>query len=100
MQFIATLEHDPDNCWARPDKEETAMAWITSLEDHAAEHDVDLHGAYATPNEHKFYFIMEADTFEAVSSFLGPPLLVDHDGHVAPVTSLADAADALLEEER
>lgn len=76
------------------------MGVISSLEDHAAENDVVLHGAYGTPNEHKFFFIMEADSFEAISSFLGPPLLTDHDGHVTPVTSLADAAEAVMGKER
>lgn len=98
MQFIATLEHDPDHCWARPENEEVSEEWIASLEDRTADHGVDLHGAYATPSEHQFYFLLEADAFEAVTAFLGPPLLQDHDGRVAPVLPLAEAPDTVLSE--
>lgn len=96
MIFVATLDHSPDNCWAR--KEETAREWIGGLERRAEEHGVDLHGAYATPNEHRFYFIVEADSFEAVTGFLGPPLLEDHDGHIAPVLPLGEAPDVVMED--
>lgn len=57
-----------------------------------------MHGAYATPNEHTFHFIMEVDSFEAVTGFLGPPILEDHDGHIAPVLTLGDSVDAVLKD--
>lgn len=98
MQFIATLTHDVEHCWASSEKEAAADEWIETMEDHAAEHDVDLRGAYVTPNEHTFYFIMEADTFEAVTAFLGPPLLTDHDGRIAPVMALSEAGDVVKDE--
>ena len=96
MQFIATLEHSPDNCWAR--KEDLAREWISGMEQRAEEHGVSLHGAYSTPNEHKFYFIMESDSIEAVSGFLGPPILEDHEGHIAPVMPLGDAPDVVMDD--
>ena len=98
MHFIATLEHSADRCWARDEHEEKAREWIGSMEERAEEHGVELHGGYVAPNEHTFYFVLEADSFEAVSGFLGPPLLQDHDGHVAPVLTLGQAVDTLLEE--
>ncbi len=52
MQFSATLDHD--HCWATPENEEMAEEWIANLEDRAADHGVDLHGAFATPSEHGF----------------------------------------------
>lgn len=98
MHYIATLEHSPEHCWAREDHEEKAREWIRSMDRRAEELGIELHGAYATPNEHEFYFVLEADGFEAVTEFLGPPLLQDHDGHVSPVLTLEEARDSLLEE--
>lgn len=44
------------------------------------------------------YFIMESDSFEAVTGFLGPPLLEDHDGHIASVLTLGESVDVVLED--
>lgn len=98
MRFIATLEHSPDNCWGREENRDLAREFTSELDQRAEEHDVELHGAYGTPNEHTFYFILEADSFEAVTGFLGPPILEDHDGHVAPVLPLSESVDAVLGE--
>jgi hypothetical protein len=51
-----------------------------------------------TPNEHKFYFFLEAETFDAISGFLGSPFLEDHDGHISPVLSFGEARATILEE--
>lgn len=98
VRFIATLEHTPDNCWTREEHAETARDWIGSMGERAGEHDVELHGSYVTPNEHALYFIMEADTFENVTSFLDSPFLEDHDGHVAPVMTVGRAEETLLQD--
>lgn len=98
MLFVATLRHSPDNCWARDEHEQKAKDWIAGISSKAEESGVELHGAYVTPNEHTFYFVLEADDFGSVTEFLGPPLLEDHDGHVAPVISFEQASERLLEE--
>ena len=98
MQFVATLTHSPENCWAREENEKKADEWITNMRSHAEEAGVDLHGAYVTPNEHAFYFVLESDSFESVTAFLGPPLLQDHDADISPVVSFEQAADVVLEE--
>ena len=98
MRFVATLTHSPDNCWARPENEEKADQWTEEMGSNAEAAGVELHGAYVTPSEHTFYFIIESDTFEAVTEFLGPPLLQDHDAHIAPVISFEQATDIVLEE--
>lgn len=41
---------------------------------------------------------MESDSFEAITGFLGPPLLEDHDGHIAPVLTLQDSIDVVLDD--
>lgn len=98
MQLIATLTHNPDHCWAREENEEVAKDWIAGMYDRAADLGVDLQGAYVTPNEHAFYFVLEAEEFDAVTTFLGPPLLTDHEAHIAPVLSFERAEEALLED--
>jgi hypothetical protein len=98
MRFVATLEHSPDNCWAREHNQDTARAWLGGLSHRAEEHGVALHGAYAAPNEHSFTFVMEAETFDAVSGFLGQPFLQDHDGDVVPVLSIEEVVDTVLED--
>lgn len=98
MHFVATLEHSADNCWAREENVDKARELQSTLTQRAEDHGVELHGAYATPSEHVFYFILEADTFEAVTAFLGRPILEDHDGHIAPVLPFGEAVDTVLEE--
>lgn len=98
MQFMATLKHSADNCWARAEHEETAKAWLTSIDDRAADHNVELHGAYVTPNEHTLYFLLESDSFQAISGFLDSPFLEDHDGHIAPVLTISEVEETILAE--
>ncbi|WP_331236036.1 DUF3303 family protein [Natronorarus salvus] len=89
------MTHSTENCWAREENEGKATEWIGGMEETAADADVEVHGAYVCPNEHTFYFVLEADSFEGVTAFLGPPLLTDHDAHVAPVVSFAEAERAV-----
>lgn len=99
MLFIATLSHDPEHCWVREENEAKARDWIANIDDNAEEHGVSLRGAYVTPSEHKFYLIVEADSFEAITRFLGPPFLPDHDGHIAPVLEVKEGVSAAFGEE-
>ena len=98
MQFIARLSHSPDNCWARKENEQKARDWIAEMESRAEKSEIELHGAYVTPSEHTFHFVVEADDFGAVSKFLGPPLLQDHEGHIAPVIPFERVDEVLLED--
>ena len=98
MHFIATLEHSADNCWAREEHADKPRELSATLDQRAEDHGVELHGSYMTPSEHKFYFILEADSFEAVTGFLGPPILQDHEGHVAPVLTFGEGVETVLED--
>jgi hypothetical protein len=95
VRYVVTMTHGTENCWARAENEEKAKKWIDGMEETAAEAGVEVEGAYVCPNEHTFYFVLEADSFEGVSTFLGPPLLTDHDAHVAPVISFGEAERAV-----
>lgn len=98
MRFIATLTHAPEDCWARGENRQKARTWIAEMDDRSRETGVDLQCAYVTPTEHTFYIVVESDSYEDVSEFLGSPLLEDHDGHIAPVLSLRDGPTAVFEE--
>jgi hypothetical protein len=98
MRFVATLSHSPDNCWAREQNEEMAREWIANVGQKAEENDVGLHAAYAAPNEHRFYFVLEADSFENVTRFLGPPALQDHDGDITPVLEFESVTESVLDD--
>jgi hypothetical protein len=95
VRYVVTMTHGTENCWARAENEEKAKKWIDGMEETASEAGVEVEGAYVCPNEHTFYFVLEADSFEGVSTFLGPPLLTDHDAHVAPVVSFGEAERAV-----
>lgn len=97
MRYIATLTHEPADCWARSENESRARKWIADLPDRADRHDVHLRCAYFTPSEHTFYIVVEADEYASVASFLGGPLLEDHDGNISPVLPLGDGSDVLFE---
>ena len=91
------MEHTPDNCWVRSENKEKADEWVDGMGERADETGVEVEGSYVAPNEHTFYFVLEADDFAAVSAFLGPPLLEDHDAHVSPVLTF-DETRTILEE--
>ena len=97
MMFMVTLAHTPDNCWARAENLEKAQEWVESMDQRADDAGVTVHGSFVAPNEHLFYFFLEAEEFIAVSEFLGPPLLQDHDADIVPVNSFGEV-DAMLEE--
>lgn len=95
--FNVTLVHSPDNCWARPENEEKTDQWLEGMDQRAADAGVDVRGSYDAPNEHTFFFTLEADSFQAVSKFLGPPLLQDHKADIVPILTFGEV-DAVLEE--
>jgi len=89
--FVATLTHPPELCLANPSYKEGAKKWIQSMRESSKKLGVTIHGAYSTPNEHTFYFVLESDNFKAVSDFLSPPMLTHHTGRVSPVVPLEEA---------
>lgn len=94
MQFIAKLTHSPDNCWARDEHQGKASEMADRLATAEDTFGVSVHGAYVAANEHTFHLVLEADSFEAVTSLLGPPLLQDHAADIIPVTTIEGAMEA------
>jgi hypothetical protein len=93
MLLHVTLEHTPDNCWARDEHEGKASELTERLETTEGSGVSVLH-AHVAPNEHTFYLLLEADSFEEVTSLLGPPLLQDHRADIVPVTAIKSAMEA------
>lgn len=90
MRFVATLTHPPEQCFARKEYLDKYEKWLEEMIPAAKDLGVTINGAYVAPNEHTFYFVLEAESMEAVSQFLGPPMLTHHDGRVSAVIDLED----------
>ena len=91
MKFVVTLTHTPEQCLARKEYMEEGKQWIKQMQESADKLGVKIEGAYITPNEHMFYFILECNDFKSISTFLGPPMLTHHSAKVAPVMTLEEA---------
>ncbi|WP_410765927.1 hypothetical protein [Haloferax sp. DFSO60] len=94
MQFIVRLTHSPDNCWARPEHKGKASELHDRLETAEESFGVTVHNAFVAPNEHTFYLVLEAESFEGIVGLLSPPILQDHEADVIPVTSIAGGMEA------
>jgi hypothetical protein len=95
MLFHVRLTHSPENCWARDEHEGKASELVARMEDAEESFGVSVRSAFVAPNEHTFYLVVESDTFEGLTSLLGPPLLQDHEADVVPVTTFGAALSAL-----
>lgn len=91
MLFVATLTHTPELCFGNPSYKDPGKKWVENMRDSAKKLGVKIHGAYVSPNEHTFYFILETENLEAISDFLGPPVLTHHTGCISPVMNLEEA---------
>lgn len=95
MLFHIQLTHRPENCWARDEHEGKASELVAWLEDTKGSRGVSVQSAFVAPNEHTFYPIVEADTFEDVTALLGPPLLQDHEADIVSVTTFGEVMGTL-----
>jgi hypothetical protein len=105
MFFIAQLTHPPELCFGRPEHKEEAkemMEFMENMEKYEKEAGVKKHGFFLNSNEHTFYFILEADNFFKVSTFLGArPVLTHHTAKITPVVTLEETlkfAKSVVEE--
>lgn len=95
MSFHVQVTLSPEHCWARDEHEGKASEMVARMEDAEETFDVSVHSAFVAPNEHTFYFLVKADSFEGVTGLFGPPLLQDHDADIVPVTTFGGVMDAL-----
>lgn len=88
MQFVITLEHPPELCFANKEYTAEAKRWLDSIEERAKPLGIKIYGAYVSTIEHTFYFILEADNVKAISEFFSPPFLTHHEARISPVTAI------------
>ncbi len=67
--------------------------WLGGLADSAKKLGVKVNGAYVSPNEHTFYFVLEAEGMSEISKLLGPPMLTHSEGSVSPVIDIVETQD-------
>ena len=91
MLFMAILTHTPEHCFARAEYQADGKKWVEEIRKLGEVLDIKVHGAYVSPNEHTFYFVLEADNFDASSDLLRPPMLTHHSGKVSPIMTVEEA---------
>ena len=94
--IIAQLTHSPELCFGRAEHKEKAkefMEFMENIEKYEQEAGVKVHGFYLNPNEHTFYFIIEADNFGKISKFLGVDSILTH--HTAKMTPVITGEEML-----
>ena len=96
MMFVATLVHPPELCLARKEFGAEAKRWIDGMNDLAKKLSITIHGAYSSPNEHTFYFILESDDLKAIPAFFSGVMLMNNKGHISPVIPIKVASDTLI----
>ena len=88
--FVVTLTHTPELCFGNESYKELGRKWVENMKRSARELQIKIHGAYISPNEHTFYFIIESDNFRAISDFLEPPMLTHHTARISPVLDIEE----------
>ncbi|MGB9176488.1 MAG: hypothetical protein WCB46_07110 [Methanoregula sp.] len=96
MMFVATLIHPPELCPARKEFATEFKLWTKGMDDLAKTLGITIRGAYVCPNEHTFYFILDAKDFKSVAAFFSGIMLTNNTGRISPVISLKEAGDLLL----
>jgi len=95
MKFVATLTHPPEHCLARDGYRKEYDSWVGNLEKSAKKLGVKIDGAFVSPNEHTFYFVLESDSMDGVTQLLGPPILTHNSGRISAVITLDGGSNLL-----
>jgi hypothetical protein len=96
MMYVVTLNHTPEQCLARKEFAPEYKAWLAGMDDLAKRLGIQVHEACVCPNEHTFWFILDAGDINDVTAFLSGFWLTQHAGRVSPVVSLREASDILI----
>ncbi len=90
---MVTLVHTPEQCFSRKEYKEEFNQWAKQMGESSDRLGIKIEGAYLTPNEHTFYFVLECNDLKAISTFLGPPMLTHHKAKVAPILDIREASE-------
>lgn len=91
MLFMISLEHTPEQCFAREEYQVEGKQWAEGMRKSAEKLGIIIHGAYVCTTEHVFYFVLESDDLKAISALLSPPMLTHHKGKISPIMTIEDA---------
>lgn len=98
MLFVATLQHSPEDCFARPGNEkafdQAIQAW-DELETTAQSIGITLLGSYINPHEHLFFYIFDAENYLSISQLIGTVMLTHHTAKITPVMTLRETVDLI-----
>ncbi len=84
--------HPPEQCFSRREYKEEFNQWAKHMKESSDRLGIKIEGAYLTPNEHTFYFVLDCNDLKSISTFLGPPMLTHHVARVVPVIDIEEAA--------
>jgi len=95
MLFIVILTHPPELCFARKEFAAEFKEWSGSMENRAKTLGITIRGAYLSPNEHTFTFILDTKDSGAIPAFFSGIMLTHNTGRIIPVMPLEDAGTLL-----
>jgi uncharacterized protein DUF3303 len=97
MLFHVTATHTPDDCPIyNADVRDAARQAAEQTSSLAKEQGITVHAAVTGAPEHVVYFLLEADSFEPVATFLAHNSAFPQDFTITPVMPLPDVAQTVL----
>lgn len=94
MLFVVTHIHTPELC-PSDDPEKLKKLDVLEQESHAKKTKVKVLGSYIAPPEHTLFFILEADSYEAITDFFRPVMKIGIP-RIVPVSPLKGTAETFL----
>ena len=95
MLFHIEHIHTPELCPSdNPEKIKETVSVCASNE-HAKETGVKVLGRYIAPTEHRIFFTVEAESYEAITDFLEPMMKMGTP-RITPVSELGEAIKPFL----
>lgn len=99
MLFHVTATHTPDDCPIfNPDVRDAAKQSVAQVSSQAKALGVTVHAAVTGAPEHVIYYLLEADTYEPVATFLAENSAFPQDFTVTPVMPLGTVSQTVLQD--
>ena len=92
MLFVVTHTHTPELCPTDDPEKVKNTVDVLAQDSHAKKTKVKVLGSYIAPPEHTLYFILEADSYEAVTDFFRPAMKIGTP-RIVPVSPLKAAVE-------
>jgi hypothetical protein len=96
MLFHIEHIHTPELCPSDSPKTIEKTVSVVASDEHAKKSGVKVLGRYIAPTEHRLFFIVEAESYEAITAFLEPMMKMGTP-RITPVSELGEAIKPFLE---